>query len=376
MPYIWEHDSWPEFSWQDDRLIHAIGQARLAQGKLLSKVQTLGIELSREAQGEILTEETIKTAAIEGENLDRNSVRSSVARRLGLPTAGLPPTARHIDGLVEVLLDATAHYDKPLTAGRLKGWQAALFPTGFSGLHRIRVGEWRGPEPMQVVSGPMGQEKVHFEAPPAERIEEEMDRFFTWWQQGQGNVEGLLRAGIAHFRFVTIHPFEDGNGRIARVLTDMALARDERMGKRFYSLSSRIMAERNDYYNILEQIQKGNGDITGWLLWFLGCVQRAIDDSRRLIAGVMIKADFWQKHAQIPITQHQRKVINRMLDAEPNGFAGGLTTRKYVSIAKVSRATAYREISHLVKIGILAPNPGKGRNISYRLSIVYPLGLS
>ncbi|MGD2091027.1 MAG: Fic family protein [Candidatus Aminicenantes bacterium] len=367
MPYIWQHDRWPDFSWQDDRLIHAIGQARLAQGKLLSKVQALGIELSREAQAEILTEETIKTAAIEGENLDKNSVRSSVARRLGLPIAGLPHTARHIDGLVEVLLDATAHYDKPLTAERLKGWQAALFPTGFSGLHRIRVGKWRGPEPMQVVSGPLGQEKVHFEAPPFERIEEEMERFFTWWQESQGNIEGLLRAGIAHFRFVTIHPFEDGNGRIARALTDMALARDEHMGKRFYSLSSRIMAEREDYYNILEQTQKGNGDITGWLLWFLGCMQRAIEDSQRLIAGVMIKANFWQKHAQIPLTQNQRKVINRMLDAEPKGFAGGLTTRKYVSIAKVSRATAYREISHLVKKGILAPNPGKGRNISYHL---------
>jgi Fic family protein len=367
MSYIWQHESWPEFYWQDDRLIHAIGQARLAQGKLLSKVQTLGIELSREAQAEILTEETIKTAAIEGENLDRSSVRSSVAIRLGLPTAGLPHPARHIDGLVEVLLDATVHFNKPLNADRLKGWQAALFPTGYSGLHRIRVGEWRGPGPMQVVSGPLGQEKVHFEAPPFERIEEEMEGFFTWWQESQGKTEGLLRAGIAHFRFVTIHPFEDGNGRIARALTDMALARDEGLEKRFYSLSSRIMAERKDYYHILEQNQKGNGDITGWLLWFLGCVQRATEDSETLIAGVMIKATFWQQHAQIPFTHHQRKVINRMLDAEPNGFSGGLTTRKYVSIAKVSRTTAYREISHLVNKGILVPNQGKGRNISYHL---------
>ena len=367
MPYVWQHKSWPEFYWQDDRLIQAIGQARLAQGKLLSKVQALGIELSREARAEILTEETIKTAAIEGENLDRSSVRSSVARRLGLPTAGLPHPARHIDGLVEVLLDATTHFNKPLSAERLKGWQAALFPTGYSGLQRVRVGEWRGSAPMQVVSGPLGQEKVHFEAPPFERIEEEIERFFTWWQESQGKIEGLLRAGIAHFHFVTIHPFEDGNGRIARALTDMALAGDERMEKRFYSLSSRIMAERKDYYQILEQNQKGNGDITGWLLWFLGCVQRAIEDSESLIAGVMIKAKFWQQYAQVPFTQHQHKVINRMLDAEPNGFACGLTTRKYVSIAKVSRATAYREISHLVNKGILAPNQGKGRNISYRL---------
>jgi Fic family protein len=367
MPYVWQHKSWPEFSWQDDQLIQAIGQARLAQGKLLCKVQALGIELSREAQAEILTEETIKTAAVEGENLDRNSVRSSVARRLGLPTAGMPPTTRYIDGLVEVLLDATTHFDKPLTAERLKGWQAALFPTGYSGLNRIRVGEWRGAEPMQVVSGPLGQEKVHFEAPPFDRIEEEMKGFFTWWQESQGKIEGLLRAGIAHFRFVTIHPFEDGNGRIARALTDMALAGDEHLEKRFYSLSSRIMAERQDYYRILEQNQKGNGDITGWLLWFLGCMQRAIEESQRLIAGVMIKAGFWQEHARIPFSHNQRKVINRMLDAEPNGFEGGLTTRKYVSMAKISRATAYREISCLVNKGILAPNPGKGRNISYRL---------
>ncbi len=369
MPYVWQHDSWPTLVWQDERLINAIGQTRLAQGKLLSKVQALGIELNREAQAEILTEETIKTAAIEGENLDRNSVRSSVAKRLGLPTAGLPQAARHIDGLVEVLLDATAHYDKPLTAQRLKGWQTALFPTGFSGLRRIRVGEWRGSEPMQVVSGPPGQETVHFEAPPFERIEEEMKKFFTWWKESQGKIEGLLRAGIAHFRLITLHPFEDGNGRIARALTDMALAQDERMGQRFYSLSRRIMTERTDYYNVLEYHQKGNGDITGWLLWFLECVQRAVRESQDLIAGVLVKAAFWQKNAQLPMTHLQRKVINRMLDAEPNGFAGGLTTRKYVSMAKVSRATAYREISHLVKNGILAPNPGKGRNISYHLVI-------
>jgi Fic family protein len=339
----------------------------LSQGKLLSKIQALGIQLSNEAQAEILTEETIKTAAIEGENLDKNSVRSSVARRLGLPTAGLPHPARHIDGLVEVLLDATANHDKPLTAERLKGWQAALFPTGFSGLHRIRVGEWRGPEPMQVVSGPMGLEKVHFEAPPSQRIEEEVAQFIDWWQESRGKLEGLLRAGVAHFRMVTIHPFEDGNGRIARALTDMALAQDERMGKRFYSLSSGIMAERSDYYNILEQTQKGYGDITGWLLWFLGCIQRAIEESLNLIAGTLIKAEFWRKHSQISFTHQQRKVINKMLDAEPLGFTGGITTRKYVSIAKVSRSTAYREILLLVEKGILTPNQGKGRNISYNL---------
>ena len=369
MSYTWERNNWPEFTWQNEELIHIIGQTRLAQGKLLSKVQSFGIELSRDAQAEILTEEAIKTAAIEGESLDKDSVRSSVARRLGLPTAGLPPVARHIDGLVEVLLDATTNYDKPLTPSRLKGWQAALFPTGYSGMQRIRVGEWRGSEPMQIVSGPIGREKVHFEAPPFQRIEEEMNRFFTWWQESRGKAEGLLRAAVAHFHFVTIHPFEDGNGRIARALTDMALAQDEQLPRRFYSLSNRIMAERNDYYHILEACQKGNSDITPWLLWFLSCMQRALENSQRLITGVLAKASFWQQHAQAFLNQQQRKVINRLLDAEPDGFTGGLTTRKYVSIAKVSRATAYREISDLVKKGILAPNQGKGRSISYRLAL-------
>jgi len=367
MQYVWQQNSWPRFRWQDDRLIDAVGKTRLRQGKLLSKVHGLGIEPGREAQAAVLTEEAVKTAAIEGQNLNRDSVRSSVARRLGLPTAGLPPADRFADGLVEVLLDAVTHYEKPLTAERLKGWQAALFPTGYSGMRRIRIAQWRGPEPMQVVSGPMGREKIHFEAPPAERIEEEMNRFFHWWAEGPGEIEGLLRAGIAHFHFITIHPFEDGNGRIARALTDMALARDEGSPVRFYSLSNRIMAERDDYYTILEHSQKGDGDITEWLLWFLGCMERAIENSETLVAGVLAKATFWRKHGQTSLTGQQRKVLNRLLDAGPDGFEGGLTTRKYVSMTKVSRATAYREISDLVDKGILVSNPGKGRSISYRL---------
>jgi Fic family protein len=370
MLYVWQKEAWSEFEWQNDRLIDTLGQARLAQGRLLSKVQSLGIELSREARAEVLTEETVKTAAIEGENLDRDSVRSSVARRLGLDTAGLPQTTRHIDGLVDVLFDATTHYDKPLTGERLKGWQAALFPTGYSGLSRIRAGEWRNSDPMRVVSGPLGREKVHFEAPPSNRVEKEMRDFMAWWAKSRGEVEGLLRAGIAHFRFVTIHPFDDGNGRIARALTDMALAQDEHQPQRFYSLSSHIMTERRAYYNALERCQKGNGDITGWLSWFLECMARAIKNSQTLISGVLIKAEFWQKLGHISITLQQRKVVNRLLDAEPGGFEGGLTTRKYVSMAKVSRATAYREISDLVNKGVLVANPGKGRSVSYRLATV------
>jgi Fic family protein len=367
MKYVWQHESWPEFRWQDDQLISAVGKTRLCQGQFLSKIHSLGMNISREAQAEILTEEAVQTTAIEGQNLDRDSVRSSVARRLGLPTAGLPPADRHVDGLVEVLLNATTHYDKSLTAERLKGWHAALFPTGYSGLLRIRTAEWRGSGPMQVVSGPEGRERIHFEAPPAHRIEEEMKQFFAWWEMSIGKIEGLLRAGITHFRFVTIHPFEDGNGRLARALSDMALAQDEHSAMRFYSLSSRIMAERDEYYNILERSQKGDGDITEWLLWFLGCMERAIEKSETLLAGVLAKATFWQTHGQTPMTTHQRKVVSRLLDFEPGGFKGGLTTRKYVSMAKVSRATAFREISDLVSKGILVPNEGRGRSISYRL---------
>jgi Fic family protein len=313
-----------------------------------------------------LTEEAVKTAAIEGESLDRGSVRSSVARRLGLPTAGLPPAPRHVDGLVEVLLDATLSYNLPMTAERLKGWQAALFPTGYSGLHRIRVGDWRATgEPMQVVSGPVGHEKVHYEAPSGERVQAEMTRFLDWWDDPPAGMDGLVRAGVAHFWFVTVHPFEDGNGRLARALTDMALAQDEKLSARFYSLSSQVMAEREAYYAILEKTQQGDGDITAWLEWFLGCFERAVAGSETLLAGVLLKARFWQRHAGVNLTDRQRKVLNRLLDAGPGGFEGGMTTRKYASLTGVSKATAQRELADLVDQGLLRPNPGGGRSVSY-----------
>lgn len=365
MRYIWQHADWSNFTWQSDQLLDAVGKARFSQGKLLSKVNALGMKLSREAQAEILTEETVQTAAIEGETLDRDSVRSSVSKRLGLPIVGLPAAGRHVDGLVDVLMDATMYYKKPLTAKRLKSWQAALFPTGFSGLRRIRVGKWRGSEPMQVVSGPIGYERIHFEAPPSNMIDTEIRKFISWWEKGSVKMDGLLRAGIAHFRFITIHPFEDGNGRIARALTDMALAQDERLSTRFYSLSSRIMTERNDYYDILERCQKGNREITQWLKWFLGCFQQAVEDSQTLISKVLSKAEFWQQHGQTTLNDRQRKVINCVLDAGRDGFEGGLTTRKYVSMARVSRATAFREISDLVEKRILLQNEGRGRNANY-----------
>ena len=296
MPYIWKQKEWPNFKWQSDRLINSLSQARLAQGKLLSKIRSLGLDLSQESRSEILIEETVKTAAIEGVQLDKEAVRSSVARKLGLSTAGLKPPDRSIEGLVDVIMDATVNYKKPLTEKRLKSWQAALFPTGYSGLSKIKVGKWRGKAPMRIISGPMGKEKIHFEAPPRSKLNTEMKSFINWWKHGSIKTDGLLRAGIAHFYFVTIHPFEDGNGRIARALTDMALAQDENLSKRYYSFSSRIMAERKTYYNILERCSKGTLDITEWLLWFLKCFARAIEDSERSIQKALQKAAFWRRH--------------------------------------------------------------------------------
>lgn len=367
MHYIWQYKNWTDFKWKSDELIDALGKARFKQGELLNKVRSLGIDLTIDAQAEILTEETLKTAAIEGEALTRASVRSSVAKHLGLSTLGLPAPDRHTDGLVEVLLDGTMNYDKPLTAKRLKSWQAALFPTGYSGLNPVRTGQWRGNEPMQVVSGPVGREKIHFEAPPSKRIEKEINKFLCWWEESHDNMEGLLRAGAAHFYFITIHPFEDGNGRIARALTDMALAQDEKIATRFYTLSAQIMAEREDYYTILEHSQKGNRDITQWLLWFVKCLERALINSETLILKVLAKAEFWNIHKNTIMNKRQQKVVNRLLDAGKDRFEGGLTTRKYVSMAKVSRATAYREIADLTAKNVIKPDKGKGRNASYSL---------
>lgn len=369
MMYIWQCKNWPKLTWKSDSLLLLLGQARLAQGNLLGRVKRLGFEPGEEAQANILTEEAIKTSAIEGERLNRQAVRSSVARHLGLPAAGLGPTTQSVDGLIEVLLNATQNYHETLTREKLKGWHAALFPTGHSGFHKIRVGEWRGNEPMRVVSGPVGREKVHFEAPPGEIVKEEMKLFFSWWNSSSQGTDGLLRAGLAHFYFVTIHPFEDGNGRIARALTDRALAQDEKLGTRYYSFSSQIMEERDEYYHVLEKCSKtDHADVTDWLVWFLGCYQRAIERSNKIIGHVLAKADFWQRNHPIEMSERQRKVVNRLLDAGKGGFQGGLTTRKYVSMAKVSRATAFREISDLLEKGILRQNPAKGRSASYDLN--------
>ncbi|MCK5224126.1 Fic family protein [Candidatus Calescamantes bacterium] len=365
--YIWELEEWPNLKWKSDDIINSLSRARLAQGKLISKITALGFDSKQKSRAEILTEETMKTAAIEGVRFDREAVRSSIARKLGLPLAGLKKPDRNADGLIEMLLDATDKYDQPLTLSRIKSWQAALFPTGYSGLLKIDAGNWRSKDPMQVVSGQLAKETVHYEAPPGERMPSEMKLFMKWWKKEKGALDGLLRAGIAHIYFVTIHPFEDGNGRVARALTDMALAQDEKISQRYYSLSSRIMAEGKAYYDILERSQKGSLDITLWLEWFLDCFIHALEDSEDSILNILQKSLFWQKHAQTTFNENQKKVLNRLLDAGPGGFEGGLSTRKYVGMTKVSRATAYRDIADLVEKIVLKQNRAKGRSVSYDL---------
>jgi Fic family protein len=368
--YIWQFPTWPEFQWDSTVLLKLLGDCRFQQGALLAQMRELGFEVQQQARAEVLIEETLKTSEIEGVRLNSQAVRSSVARRLGLLSAGLPEINEPLaDAVVEILLDATQNHQSRLTAERLFGWQAALFPTGYSGIRRIQVAAWRDDRegPMQVVSGPMGRKKVHYQAPPADRLENEMKRFFRWWEKGRKEMDGVLRAGVAHLWFVAVHPFDDGNGRIARTITDMALAQDENLATRCYSLSSQIMAERDAYYEVLERINKQDKDITQWLRWFLACMSRAILSSNRLLANVMQKARFWKRHAQIALNDRQRKALNRLLDAGPGGFEGGLTNRKYAGMAHVSRATAQRELADLVKKGILLKNPGGGRSISYDL---------
>lgn len=365
--YIWQSESWPDLIWDSARLIEPLSCCRLMQGKLMGRLASMNREMELEAYTELLVEETVHTAHIEGEVLDRSSVRSSVIRRLGLDAAGLPQPERHVDGLVEVLTDATENYDLPLTPERLKAWQAAMFPTGYSGLRRIVTGNWRGPDLMRVVSVRSGREKIHYEAPPHDRVESEMQNFLIWWQKSLKTCDGILRAGIAHFRFVTIHPFEDGNGRIARAITDMAMAQDENLRQRFYSLSAHITEERESYYSILEDIQKGNGDITRWLEWFLACFSGAISKSEQTLEKVFAKSAFWKIHVQTVLNDRQRKVINRLLDAGKGNFEGGLTTRKYAGMTKTAKATAQRDIRDLAEKNILTANAGRGRSTSYDL---------
>ena len=369
MKYIWQTKSWPDLKWDSAKLLKPLGNIRFSQGALLTQIKELGFDIQQTARADVLVEEALKTSAIEGEKLDPDAVRSSVGRRLGLPDAGLKEIRdQKVEGLVEILLDATANYSKKITMERIWSWHAALFPIGYSGMVKISVGQWRNDSkgPMQVISGPIGQEKVHFEAPPTKKLDKEMQIFISWINE-KSQLDGIIRAGIAHIWFVTIHPFDDGNGRIARTLTEMFLARDENNPKRFYSLSSQIMAERNEYYEVLKATQSGTGDITEWLKWFLKCMNRAILNSNILLNKIMIKARVWQGFAQIRLNERQIKVINRLLDAGAGGFDGGLKNKKYMGIAHTSRATAQRELADLVNKGILIKMPGGGRSVSYDL---------
>ena len=369
--YIWELPDWPGFSWNRDRLTSALAEAHLKQGRLLGRMERLGFELQSRAELEAVSDEALKSSEIEGELLDLASVRSSVARRLGIPGIASGPVDRRADGIVELTLDATRNSAARVTRERLFAWQAALFPNGRSGLRIVRIANWRDESsgPMQVVSGPHGRQRVHFEAPPASRLESEMENFLRWLNQTH-ELDGIVHAAIAHLRFVTIHPFEDGNGRIARALAELSLARSENSPQRFYSLSAQIGRERENYYDSLERAQKGDLDITQHLLWFIGCLSRALDRADETCAGTLRKADFWQRHAQVDLNQRQRVVLNRYLD----GFEGKLTTRKWAALAKCSAATAQRDIAELIERGLLIRNPGGSKNSSYSLVEPKPEG--
>ena len=363
--WIYEHKDWPSFSWADQKITSKLADIRHRQGRLLGRMEGLGFDLSREALLNTLTNDVVKSSAIEGENLNPDEVRSSIARRLGINIAGLIPASRNVEGIVEMMLDATQSFSKPLTKKRLFDWHAALFPTGRSGMHSIVVGDWRNNAngPMQVVSGPIGRETIHFEAPNADRLDKEMTIFLSWFEE-QNNVDPVLKAGIAHLWFVTIHPFEDGNGRISRAIADMALARADNTEYRFYSLSSQFEFERKDYYNQLERQQRRTPEITGWLEWFLDCLGRAISSAEDTLSKIMFKSQLWNKISQNPVNERQRQIINRMLEDD---FKGHMNTSKYAKLAKCSNDTALRDIQDLKGRGIFIQNPGGGRSTSYRL---------
>ncbi len=365
MSYIHENPDWPNLRWDNAKLLPLLADVRHRQGRLLGRMEGLGFRLRAEASLTTLTADVIKSSAIEGAVLDAEQVRSSIARRLGLDFGGKVQASRDVEGVVEMMLDATQKYAESLTAERLFSWHASLFPTGRSGMRRITVGAWRPANigPMQVVSGPIGRERVHFEAPAADRLKREVSAFLKWFGAANG-IDPVLKAGIAHFWFVTIHPFEDGNGRISRAIADMALARAEGMIERFYSMSTQIEAEKKQYYLNLERSQKGGVDITSWLEWFLGCLGRAVAGAENGLASVLRKAKTWEQiNSQSPVNERQRKVINRLLD----GFEGKLSTSKYAKLAQCSGDTALRDINILLDQGILVQVAGGGRNTSYRL---------
>lgn len=368
--YIWQYKNWPDFRWDSGRLLKPLGECRFKQGVLLRRVNELNMDEELIFRSEAMIEESLRTSAIEGEKLNPEDVRSSVARRLGLSDSGLPKkTGKNIEGLIDIIQDATINFNKQLTIDRLRGWHSALFPGGFSGIHKIITGNFRDDKkgPMQIISGPLGKEKIIYEAPPALILKKEINLFLKWFNDESDEPDGIIRAGTAHVWFAAIHPFDDGNGRLARTVCDMALSQDEKMPVRYYSLSSQIMAERSAYYSRLATATCGDGDITEWLAWFIEMVSKAIEKSLAILDSITLKSRFWKKYSDIDLNDRQKKAINRLIDALPDSFEGGMTNRKYAGMNHVSRATAQRELSELKEMGLLWQNEGGGRSISYRI---------
>ena len=362
--YIYQYENWPDFTWDINRLSGLLAEVRNKQGRLIGQMEALGFDLQNEAFLETLTADILKSNEIEGVILNKEEVSSSIARRLGIDIGGLPSINRDIEGIVDMMFDATNYFDKPLTKKRLFDWHYAMFPMGRSGMYKIIVGNWRDDSdgPMQVVSGVMGREKVHYEAPAAKNIDSEMTVFLDWFNN-KTDIDLVLKAGIAHLWFVTLHPFEDGNGRIARAITDMLLARSDGLHQRFYSMSSQIQKDRKEYYDILEKTQKGNLDITVWIDWFLNTLQKAIINSEETLALVMQKHRFWNIYGKQIKNERQKKVLNKLL----YGFTGNLTTSKWAKITKCSQDTALRDIQDLIKKGILVKSDSGGRSTKYEL---------
>ena len=366
MTYIHQLKDWTHFSWEEEKLLKLLAEVRHKQGKLVGMMQGMGFNLQTEATLQTLTLDVLKSSEIEGEMLNPEQVRSSIARRLGMDIGGLIPSDRHVDGVVEMMLDATQNYKEALSADRLFGWHAALFPTGRSSMHKIVVGAWRNNEkdhPMQVVSGPMGRQNVHYQAPDAELLPDEMNAFLKWFNS-ENNIDGVIKSAVAHLWFVTIHPFDDGNGRIARTIADMQLSRSDDSKQRFYSMSAQIRKERNAYYDILEKTQKDTMDITGWIEWFLNCLDRALSATDEILATILKKAKFWEKYSRMPLNDRQKIMLNKLLD----GFTGKLNSSKWAKISKCSSDTAIRDINDLLKKEILEKEAAGGRSTSYILN--------
>lgn len=362
--YIHEKENWTKFTWNEKLVSKKLAETRNLQGRLLGKMESLGFDQQDEAVLNTLTLEIVKSSEIEGEILDLEQVRSSIAKRLGIELAGAIESDRHIDGIVEMMLDATQRYDSPITKERLFGWHSLLFPTGWSNMNKITVADWRKDTtgPMQVVSGAMGKEKVHFEAPNSERIESEMNNLMNWLES-ESNIDPVLKSAIVHLWFITIHPFEDGNGRITRAITEMLLARSDKSVKRFYSMSSQIREERKQYYKILEKTQKGTSEITDWILWFLECLTNSFESTSVQLSKIFIKAEFWKTNVKTILNERQHKMLNLLLD----GFDGKLTTSKWGKICKCSQDTALRDIQDLIKKEILQKENSGGRSTNYEI---------